>query len=176
MRLPYVPVFAKPTCFRRKRSSLDRKTAIIEISSISYDSSNLHIVAGMGAGADDFLAKPFHRDELNVRLRAGRRITNMSRELNESNRRMKGSFEAAARIQRSYLPKSNPKLGNVESAWHYQPCEELGGDMLNIVRLDEQHVGMYVLDVDGHGGAGFAPCDNIEPTDVSGARSEFSSL
>ncbi len=109
------------------------------------------IVAGMGAGADDFLAKPFHRDELNVRLRAARRITKMSRDLNESNRRMKGSFEAAARIQRSYLPRANPKFGCFEFSWHYQPCEDLGGDMLNIVRLDDQHVAVYVLDVDGQG-------------------------
>ena len=34
-------------------------------------------VAGMDAGADDFVSKPFDQDELHVRLRAGERIVNL---------------------------------------------------------------------------------------------------
>ena len=34
-------------------------------------------VAGMDAGADDFVSKPFDHDELHVRLRAGERIVNL---------------------------------------------------------------------------------------------------
>lgn len=109
------------------------------------------IVAGMGAGADDFLSKPFHRDELHVRLRAGRRITKLNRELNEKNQRITRSLEAAAKVQRSFLPQTAPSAIGFEFAWEYQPCEELGGDMLNIVELDERHVGVYVLEVSGDG-------------------------
>ena len=46
-------------------------------------SSREDIVNGLGAGADDFLAKPAHRNELNVRLRAGRRIAEMTRALSD---------------------------------------------------------------------------------------------
>lgn len=109
------------------------------------------IVAGMGAGADDFLGKPFQRDELQVRLRAGTRITKLNRELNDTNRRMKRSLEAASLIQRSFLPTSKPEIAGFDFAWDYRPCDQLGGDMLNIVPLDDKHLGMYVLDVTGEG-------------------------
>ncbi|HUP05435.1 MAG TPA: diguanylate cyclase [Bryobacteraceae bacterium] len=39
------------------------------------------LVEGMDAGADDYLTKPFHPQELRVRLRAGRRILELQEEL-----------------------------------------------------------------------------------------------
>lgn len=71
--------------------------------------------------------------------------------LAKANREMQRDLEAAARIQQSLLPTTLPELANLEVAWHYRPSRELGGDTLNILRLDDRTVALYLLDVSGHG-------------------------
>jgi sigma-B regulation protein RsbU (phosphoserine phosphatase) len=36
-------------------------------------------------------------------------------------------------------------------AWRFDPCERIGGDIFNIQCVDEDQVGLYMLDVCGHG-------------------------
>lgn len=31
------------------------------------------------------------------------------------------------------------------------PCESLGGDFVDIFRIDDSHIGVYIADVSGHG-------------------------
>ena len=99
-------------------------------------SEKADLIAGMEAGADDFLAKPFDQNELRVRVNAGERIIRLERNLAAHNTRMKRSLDAAADIQRDLLPKNLPETLAAKFAWHYEPCDELGGDILNILPLD----------------------------------------
>lgn len=53
---------------------------------LSARSQKEDLVEGMEAGADDFVSKPFDRDELRVRLQEGERIVRLGRELAAQNK------------------------------------------------------------------------------------------
>ena len=60
-------------------------------------------------------------------------------------------LEAAAGIQRSLLPTEPPASPAIDVAWKFQPCEQIGGDIFNIVPFSDDLYGFYMLDVSGHG-------------------------
>jgi sigma-B regulation protein RsbU (phosphoserine phosphatase) len=64
---------------------------------------------------------------------------------------MSRDLMAAAKIQRTFLPRASPKVPGMEFAWSYKPCDELAGDGLNIIPLGGGRVGTYIFDVSGHG-------------------------
>ncbi len=53
---------------------------------LSSKENNEDIVAGLDAGADDYVIKPFERAELKVRIRAGERIIHLEKELTDKNK------------------------------------------------------------------------------------------
>src|SRR4029453_16694144 len=58
------------------------------------------LVEGMEAGADDFLTKPFDRDELRVRLRAAERIISLEHNLAEQNRVLRETQAALVQTEK----------------------------------------------------------------------------
>lgn len=129
----------------------DGQSQFAYIIMLTSKSETSEIVEGMEAGADDFVTKPFDRNELRVRVRAGQRIVELERTLSDQNQRMKTDLNAAAELQESLLPSETPQVDDVDFAWTFRPCDELAGDILGAFKLDEQHVGFYVADVSGHG-------------------------
>lgn len=164
------------TCLRLKEQD---ETKNIPVIFVTAPSDSVSTVKGFSVGAVDYVTRPFQIDEVIARITTHLKIRNLQVLLEEiianlqeevverkraeealhasmqmvqqANDRMKNDLAAAARVQQALLPDTLPTLPSVAFAWTYQPCSELGGDSLNVFQLDADHVGMYVLDVSGHG-------------------------
>ena len=74
--------------------------------------SKEHIIAGLEAGADDYLIKPVHEAELIARLNAGRRILNLEHSLraaNQRNRVLSITDALTGAYNRRYLMEQLPR-------------------------------------------------------------------
>ena len=60
-------------------------------------------------------------------------------------------LQLAASVQREFLPRVLPTLGGIASAALWRPAAYVSGDIYNVMRLDENHLGVFVTDAVGHG-------------------------
>ena len=77
-----MPELDGPGLIRRIRSA--GRPGYVYAMLVTAKSEKEDLVEGMEAGADDFLTKPFDRDELRVRLRAGERIIRLEQNVRET--------------------------------------------------------------------------------------------
>jgi sigma-B regulation protein RsbU (phosphoserine phosphatase) len=62
-----------------------------------------------------------------------------------------GQLRLAGLVQQDFLPTQLPNTDEARWASVFLPAEWVSGDIYNIVRIDEQHIGFYIADVVGHG-------------------------
>jgi Stage II sporulation protein E (SpoIIE) len=60
-------------------------------------------------------------------------------------------LEIARQIQSCTLPQSVPKVAGLEIAARYVPMSAVAGDFYDFLVVDDQHVGVLIADVTGHG-------------------------
>ena len=148
---------------RRFRGRLDE--GVVPILYVTSDASPAARLAGLEAGADAYLLRPFAPGELLAQVRAFLRIRDTHDRLAEKtaefhrvNKRLQQAYqqidqelELAQRLQASFLPRALPQVAGVRFAVHYLLRGRVGGDFYDAFRLDEHHVGFYVADAMGHG-------------------------
>lgn len=74
-----MPKLTGPELCRKVRRRKSRTYTYILL--LTSKAQHQDLIEGMGAGADDYIVKPFDRPEMEVRLRAGRRIVDLQTEL-----------------------------------------------------------------------------------------------
>lgn len=73
---------------------------------------------------------------------------NMTKALAES---LTEQLRLAGLVQQDFLPAKLPNTDETQWASVFLPAEWVSGDIYDVVRIDEQHIGFYVADVVGHG-------------------------
>jgi sigma-B regulation protein RsbU (phosphoserine phosphatase) len=123
------------------------------------------VVEALELGANDYVTKPLDFPVVMARVRTQlslKRAVEQIRELEKgleqrnaelqlANARMRADLDAASKVQAALLPVAAPEVPGYRVGWRFKPSAWLAGDILNVFRLDERHVGLYLLDVSGHG-------------------------
>jgi sigma-B regulation protein RsbU (phosphoserine phosphatase) len=121
--------------------------------------------AGLDSGADAVLPDSAGVDHVVAQLKALLRVhhlngrlagraaeaQNLNQRLQQAYQQLDGDSDLTRRIHRGFLPRSMPDVGPARFAVCYRPRSRIGGDFYDVVRLDEEHVGMYVADAMGRG-------------------------
>lgn len=87
---------------------------------------------------------------IKVRKRIQQQAQKASSSRNKNSNDIQRQLEMAAHVQRNFLPGRLPDLGKFRWATVFRPAEWVSGDIYDITRLDEQHIGFYVADAVGH--------------------------
>ena len=100
-----------------------------------------HIIAGLEAGADDYLVKPVHEPELIARLNAGRRILALEHSLrvaNQRNRILSITDALTGAYNRRYLMEQLPR--ELERCRRYAyPLSVLMCDIDHFKQINDEH-------------------------------------
>lgn len=132
---------------------------------LTSNSTATQVADGLDCGADDFLTKPVHSDELRARLRAGERILGMQAELVEKNRmisaamgRLQQMHDAldrdlieARKVQQALISQRFRDFGPASASVLLRPSGHVGGDLAGFFDLTPGRIALFSVDVAGHG-------------------------
>lgn len=116
------------------------------------------IAEGLSLGADDFLPKSASDQEITARVNAGLRARQLILDLADSYRllsqkqaQLDAELLSAAEYVRHLLPPPGEVIPELRLDWMFLPSSQLGGDLFQVGRWGDDHVGMMILDMSGHG-------------------------
>ena len=80
-----------------------------------------------------------------------RLIEERTKSLQEANDTLEAEIDSAKQLQKSMMPVGEISYPGVSFVSDNIPCDKMSGDFFDIYDIDENRVGMYILDVSGHG-------------------------
>ncbi|CAA7616743.1 PP2C family protein-serine/threonine phosphatase [Magnetospirillum sp. SS-4] len=107
-------------------------------------------------GASDYVVKPIDQREFIARVSVHLRNRMQLARLRRYQERLRADLAAAAAMQDGLLPAPN-RVKAIESAYGvriaslFRSSSELGGDLWDVVAIDPDRFGLYLVDFSGHG-------------------------
>lgn len=121
-------------CKRIRASETENEYRYVVLLTARSDTEDL--VMGMNAGADDYIVKPFHESELKVRLRAGKRILDLHKQLLERTQTVQDFVYAFSHDMRTPLIAINMTMSQaLEGIFG-----DLSADYVNILRKSKRSI------------------------------------
>lgn len=123
------------------------------------------VAEGLDVGADDFLPKPVHADELRARIKAGDRMLRLQDNLRHKNAKLsdalnelQGMYDTldrdlieARKLQQSLVREKFRDFGAARVSVLLRPSGHVGGDLVGYFQISDTVLGLFALDVSGHG-------------------------
>ena len=106
---------------------------------------------GLEPGVDDCLILPFGSRELESRIQTGAKIIQLNEKLRRAAELKQIHLDSGREVQRSMIPAHFPRIPDLEIDARFVPSAYVSGDLYDVFRLDETHLGLYSIDVSGHG-------------------------
>jgi phosphoserine phosphatase RsbU/P len=106
---------------------------------------------GFAVGAVDYIHKPFSPAVVKARVHTHLMLRAAHEQLARQLFHINNEMELARQIQLPILPQETPTVRGLEIAARYIPMTSVAGDFYDFIILDDQHVGILVADVSGHG-------------------------
>lgn len=89
-----------------------------------------------------------HARRMNAKLR---KLKKIGRHLQYNYEQIDNELLLAGQLQRDFLPKQLPNVPGLQFVTLMRPYSWVSGDIYDVFRIDENHVGLYVADAVGHG-------------------------
>ena len=106
---------------------------------------------GFEVGAVDYIHKPFSPAVVKARVQTHLVLRGIREQLALQLLTIQKELETARQIQLSILPREIPRIPGLDTAARYIPMTSVAGDFYDFVAVDENHLGILVADVSGHG-------------------------
>ncbi|WP_337994658.1 fused response regulator/phosphatase [Roseinatronobacter alkalisoli] len=137
------------------------------------------VAEGLNVGADDFLTKPVSTMELRARISAGERLLDMEREVRKTLQQLQQVHDAlerdlqeARKLQHALIRERFREFGRSQLAFLLQSSGHVGGDLVGAFRISDNRIGVYSIDVSGHGVAAAMLSARISALFSEGAQSQ----
>jgi sigma-B regulation protein RsbU (phosphoserine phosphatase) len=109
------------------------------------------LTMGLHIGGEDFLTKPFVPEELKARVDAALRTKKTYSKLETAHATVEKERDIIANIQKGLLCDEPPDIEGMRFFTDYQPSSKAGGDYYDFIPIDQDHLGVLISDVSGHG-------------------------